>query len=151
MNGDDPVHDLMRLLVEIVHWFWQNPWWMVILFAMFGSSITGAIRAWMKHRRYIAKLKYENAQNTTSTAEMSRLQERCTALEKRCATLEQGGVDAVALNARCAKLEEQVLAAHLQLADERRTLDNKLNDLLGDAPLTARTPASKNAPVKTVL
>jgi hypothetical protein len=150
MNGDDPVHDLLRLLVDMAQWFCKNPWWLFLFFMFFGSSITGAIRAWLKHRRYIAKLKYENAQNATSSAELNGLQERCAALEKRCATLEQSGVDAAALNARCARLEEQVLAAHMQLADERRTLDNKLNGLLGDVPATERTP-SKNAPVKTVL
>jgi len=141
--NDDPVHDLIRLCVEIVSWFWENPLWLLCFFFFFGSSITGMIRGWMKHRRHMAKLKYENAQNAVSAAEVAKLQERCVALDKRCAALEQSRVDAEAVNARCAKLEEQVLAAHLQLAEERRTLDNKLNDLLGDVPATVAV--SKNS------
>jgi hypothetical protein len=88
----------------------------------------------LEHAREMARIKAgkEEGQNGS---ELQQLRERCDALEKRCA-----------------KLEEQVTEAHALLVDEQRQLDKKLANILpGESQPQSSGERRRDGPVKTVM
>lgn len=83
--------------------------------------LVGGFVVYLNHRKEMFKImSASNSQNSKQTE----------AMLARIATLET----------KCAKLEEQVLLAHEQLADERRQLDNKLSAILPEISSDSKAP-----------
>ena len=97
-------------------------WMMVIGVMVLGHVVSGIISSFFKHREQIVKLK-ATAQTEKTDDKQVQLAARVEALEKQCA-----------------KLQEQVLIAHEQLADERRQLDNKLAAILPEISSETKAP-----------
>ena len=87
----------------------------------------------LAHAREMAQIKA--GKDGQSGPELQQLRERCDALEKRCA-----------------KLEEQVTEAHSLLADEQRQLDKKLSNILpGESQPQSSGERRRDMPGKTVM
>jgi uncharacterized protein YlxW (UPF0749 family) len=102
---------------------------------MWGAAAVGAVGVtvmhvateYFKHREKLAELQSKGS--NLDSGRMNQLQQRVDALEKQCA-----------------KLQEQVLTAHEQLADERRALDNKLAAILPEIPPATSSPVQVRSP-----
>ena len=106
------------------------------VFILFGLPILGffgsfVLKAVLEHRVRLVEL---NGRQNKGSSESPDLRARCEALEKRCE-----------------KLEEQLLAVHADLADERRQLDRKLATVLPDMPVSEEGAArNRDERVKTI-
>jgi len=74
------------------------------------AGLVVAFPSWLYHRREAMRIKGTHAK------EWQKLRDRIETLEKRCA-----------------KLDEHVSSAHILLADERRSMDKKLSNIMPDS------------------